>query len=124
MHLRHGRACWVKQAAPLKTRTAGKGAYSTWLEGHESRSSRVLAPEVAPPVVVDHVHSTLPQDVEAGRVAIRLPVIDARDVRVDGHLGAHHTRRRADEHHLPGQLRAGLDQCILLRVRATARPWL
>src|SRR5260370_22999926 len=105
----HVRACWVKETAPVKTRTAAKGAYSTWLKGPESRSSRVLAPEVAPPVVGDHVHSTLPQHVEAGRFPIRLPLIYARDLRVEGHLVPHHTRRRADQHHLPGQLRPGLD---------------
>src|SRR5205807_6379848 len=41
------------------------------------------APVVAPLVVVDYLHSSLAQRVEACRVAVRLPVIDARDVGVD-----------------------------------------
>src|SRR5207247_1499161 len=77
-----------------------------------------LTPEVTPAVVVNDLHPTLAQDIEAGRVTIRLPVIDARDVGVDGHLGAHHTWRSADEHDLAGQLGAGFDQGVLLTVEA------
>src|SRR5260370_48711 len=78
------------------------------------------APEVAPPVVVDDFDATLAEYVQPRRIAIRLPVIDARDVGVDDHLGAHHARRGADEHHLARQLSAGLDQTVLLRMKTAA----
>src|SRR5713226_63769 len=84
----------------------------------------VLAPVIAPAVVVDGLDPRLAQHVQAGRVAVRLTVIDAGDVGVDDHLGAHHARRRADEHDLARELGAGLDQSVLLTVNATTVSWL
>src|SRR6266851_473309 len=102
------------------------GALTTWSD-HASDSRHptergvgASAPEVAPPVVVDDFDATLAENVQAGRIAIRLSVIDARDVGVDDHLGAHHARRGADEHHLARQLCAGLDQTVLLRMKTAA----
>src|SRR6266852_7096863 len=102
------------------------GALTTWSD-HASDSRHptekgvgASAPEVAPPVVVDDFDATLPEHVQPGRIAIRLSVIDARDVGVDDHLGAHHAGRGADEHHLARQLRTGFDQRVLLRVNAAA----
>src|SRR5713101_2705700 len=102
------------------------GALTTWSD-HPSDSRHptekgvgASAPEVAPPVVVDDFDATLPEHVQPGRIAIRLSVIDARDVGVDDHLGAHHARRGADEHHLARQLSAGLDQTVLLRMKTAA----
>src|SRR6266581_1523657 len=79
------------------------------------------APVVAPAVVVDYLHAALTQDVEARRISICLAVIDAHDVGVDDHLGAHHARRGADEHYLPWELSARLDQTVGLRVEATTK---
>src|SRR5216684_1895964 len=102
------------------------GALTTWSD-HASDSRHptergvgASAPEVAPPVVVDDFDATLAENVQAGRIAIRLSVIDARDVGVDDHLGAHHARRSANEHHLARQLGAGLDQTVLLRMKTAA----
>src|SRR5712664_579443 len=106
------------------------GALTTWSDrASDSRHPTekgvgASAPEVAPPVVVDDFDATLPEHVQPGRIAIRLSVIDARDVGVDDHLGAHHAGRCADEHHLAGQLGAGFDQRVLLRVNAAAVAWL
>src|SRR6202035_4130026 len=84
----------------------------------EAFRPRPLAPEVAPAVVVDDLDAALAEDVEAGRVAICLAVVHAPDVGVDDHLGAHHAGRGADEHDLAGQLRAGFDHGVGLRVKA------
>src|SRR6266849_7101074 len=106
------------------------GALTTWSD-HASDSRHppekgvgASAPEVAPPVVVEDFDATLPEHVQPGRIAIRLSVIDARDVGVDDHLGAHHTGRGADEHHLAGELGARFDQRVLLGVNAAAVSWL
>src|SRR5438876_12394289 len=82
-----------------------------------------LAPEVAPLVVLDYFHPALTQRVEARRVAVRLPVIDARDIGVDRHLGAHHARGGADEHHLAWELGAGFDDGVHLAVNAATSSW-
>src|SRR5205807_5838762 len=87
----------------------------------QNRGFEALAPEVAPAVVLDDLDAALAQRVQARRVAVSLAVVDARDVGVDGHLGAHHAGRRADEHDLARQLRAGLDERVLLAVQAAAR---
>src|ERR1700730_1959064 len=92
------------------------GALTSWVgaAGAFSTSGCALAPEVAPAVVLLDLHAALPQHVEARGIAIRLPVIDAGDVGVDDHLGAHNARRCAHEHHLPRELRSRLDECVLL----------
>src|SRR3981081_4001995 len=66
--------------------------------------------------------TALAQDVAAGGVAMRVAVVDAHDIRVDDHLGAHNARRGADKHDLSRQLRAGLDERVLLRMNTPARP--
>src|SRR5438067_5297254 len=80
--------------------------------------SHSSAPQVAPLVVVDYFHSALAQGVQARGVAVRLPVIDARDIGVDRHLGAHHARGCTDEHHLAWELGAGFDHGVHLAVNA------
>src|SRR6266404_3308866 len=82
------------------------------------RRGGASAPEVTPAAVVDDLDATLAQHIQARGIAVGLSVIDARDVGVDDHLGAHYARRRADEHHLARQLGAGFDQSVLLRVNA------
>src|SRR2546425_5876381 len=101
------------ETALVKSTTSAKGAYPRCLKGPS-------APVVAPLVVVDDFHSALAQGVQARGVSVCLSVIDARDVRVDRHLGAHHARGCADEHHLAWELGAGFDHGVHLAVNAAA----
>src|SRR5690348_12143005 len=120
---RAGRWCGTRRPTPRPPALAGftgPGKPPAPALAGFARTS-ASAPEVAPAVVVDDLHATLAQGVQPRGVAVRLPVVDASDIGVDGHLGAHDAGRGARGHHLARLLGARLDERVLLAVDAAAR---